>query len=535
MNGMNMNAFIDASHRFSNQESSRVSVVQFRCNPVHGLLAAISAHFRPLDFADEFQAELGRNLWRLRCLVLFGLAPYDDKELGLLQVGETIASMSDRLPGARESSEQLMERLLVLQEQPGNPKLDWILKQDWGSSQGAAVFAPMALRKCFGSDLLHQQTGLPEHAPSIIHAVDEVDAQDGSMLILPGTCRYLSQALFMKIFHLGRFSRFTVLLHEGESFSPKARPRLPDCRMLNSRASIRDLKIERLGLVVSDSDDQDDDTRMSEGLFGAPTDAKGLAGQGVPARYLLCDDGKGFHVAENERIRVWRPSDGEGLVPVYPVQLQESDFVVLESTDRRELLDQANAQGEFKSRLDSTESWRKPLNALLLSKSLDVVAMMMVQTGHLPDRATAMSVSAESEDTLAESAELILRTGRNLKSSISNWASGTVYGPGDEPHLRALVQVLADEEKLAVEVSVEKMSEKWFDDLERLRMGQKKTGKLIQKEVTELLESTLAEAESFADGQEIKLSNGMVVCLRQLSMIGDKITAVPETKLNRPI
>ena len=66
-------------------------------------------------------------------------------------------------------------------------------------------------------------------------------------------------------------------------------------------------------------------------------------------------------------------------------------------------------------------------------------------------------------------------------------------------------------------------------------MGQKKTGKLIQKEVTELLESTLAEAESFADGQEIKLSNGMVVCLRQLSMIGDKITAVPETKLNRPI
>ncbi len=532
MNGNSMNAFIGASHRFSNQESSLVSVVQFRCTPVQGLLSAISDHFRPLDFADEFQAELGRNLWRLRCLVLFGLAPYDDKELALLQVGETIASMSDRLPGARESSEQLMERLLVLLEQPGNPKLDWILKQNWGSSQGAAVFAPMALRKCFGSDLLHRQPRLPEYAPSIIHAVDEIEAEDGAMLIVPGTCRYLSQALFIKIFHLGRFSGFTVLLHEGESFSPKPRLRLPDCRMLDHRASTRDLKIERLGPVVSDSDDQDDDKRMSDGLFGAPTGVQGLAGQGVPARYLLCDDGKGFYVAENERIRVWRPQEDKGLVPVYPVELQESDFVVLESTNRSELLDQADDRGEFKAGLDSTESWRAPLKALLLSRSLDDIASQMANTGYLPDRQAAMTATG---DSMIESAESMARTSRNLKSLISNWANGTVYGPRDEAHLQALVQVLVNEGKLEMDRSVDTVAEEWFADLEALRAGRRATGRRVQEEVSALLEKVLSESEAPEDGKEIELSNGMVVCLRQLSMIGDKITAVPESKLNRPI
>jgi hypothetical protein len=124
---------------------------------------------------------------------------------------------------------------------------------------------------------------------------------------------------------------------------------------------------------------------------------------------------------------------------------------------------------------------------------------------------------------------------RNLKSTISNWAEERVHGPGDEQHMLALVQVLLDEGRLHLDHSPEEATRQWFNDLEKLRAGQRAAGINVRKEIDELLEDSLGELASLTDGQEVKLENGMVVALHQLAMIGGQVNRVPESSLGKPI
>jgi hypothetical protein len=378
---------ISVDRRFRNQESATVHVVRFRFAPVHQFLEALTSVFRTIDFADEYQAELGRNLWRLRCSVLFGLAPYDHEGLDLLAQGERLFSMAERLPSSRESSSQLIERLLALLEQTENPKLEWIVRHDWAGANPAAIFALMAMRKSFGSDLITQLPDNPVNQPQIITSLDQIGTGEYSTLIIPGTIQYLSQSLFMKLFHLGEYSRIHVLLYEGEAFRPRELLRLPESSLLPGGSEGNDLRIKRSDVVDSTgNDDGDVDKRITDKLFTNPGEATLDDGRGILSRFVLCDDGKGFYVAESKSVRVWRGTGSGGLLMILPAQLTEGDFVIIEKGDRRALLSLTNNHQKFETALDATKVWREPLQSLLLTRSLEEVAILISETGQIPER-----------------------------------------------------------------------------------------------------------------------------------------------------
>ena len=283
----------------------------------------------------------------------------------------------------------------------------------------------------------------------------------------------------------------------------------------------------------------DVDRLISEGLFGPPGRVITDDGRGIPSRFVLCDDGKGFQVAENKRIRVWRARGSERLMSVFPAQLLEGDFVIIEKSDRGELLDQSENRQEFEAALEATRAWRGPLQALLLSRSLEEVAFLMSGTGHISELTASMAAlqnaGVSDLNSFNQGRGETSRAIRNLKSTISNWAEERVHGPGDEQHMLALVQVLLDEGRLHLDRAPEEATRQWFKDLEKLRAGQRAAGIHVRKEIDELLEDSLGELASLTDGQEVKLENGIVVSLHQLAMIGDQVSRVPESSLGKPI
>lgn len=535
---MSQNPFRLADRRFTNQESAIVYVVRFKFAPVRQFLDSVTSFFRTIDFSDDFQAELGWSLWRLRCSVLFGLAQYNHEGLGLLAQMERILSLADRVPDTRESATGLMGRLAVLLEQPENPKLRWMMDRGW--DHRSALFSMMAMRKSFGSDLISQVSGSPAKPIQVITSLGQMGTGAYSSLVIPGTTQYLSQSLFMKLFHRGEYSRIFVLLYEGESFRPKERLWLPESSFLPRDSKGKDLRIETSDVIhATDEVGTDVDQMIADRLFSLHGEGSLDDRQGIPSRFVLCGNGKGFYVAEGDRIRVWQPNASERLVSVFPAQLSEGDFVILEERSRGALLDRSGNRQAFEAGLDATRVWRKPLQALLLSRSLEEVAELMIGTGRIPERTGGLE-AIESPDRsdlnpMIDGAVQSSRARRNLQSTISNWVQGPVYGPGDAQHMLALVQVLFDSGHIEIDETPEEAARVWFGDLERLRAGRRAAGRHVRDEIDRLLENSLEGLASPADGLEITLNNDMVVSLHQLAMISDQVSRVPESFLRKPI
>lgn len=515
-------------------------VVRLRCEPVRQFLESVKSVFRTIDFADEYQTQLGRLLWRLRCSVLFGLAPYDHEELRLLAQGEEISDKAEPLPGSRESVALLTQRLSVLLEQNDNPKLEWVLRQDWPGDESAAVFTLMAMRKSFGTDLIERYSDDQNKGLGIITSLEHLGSEKYSTLVMPGTLQYLSHSLFMKLFHRGEFRRFHVLLYEGESLSLKSRLQLPDSSLFPGLSEGAGLSIDKTdGLGLSKDNINDEDQPIPAQIFGTSGGMVKGHSVGIPSRFLLCDDGSGFYVADSERIRVWRPDAPEKLAYVYPVQLLEGDFVILEEGQRRDLLDHSDSNSEFSAELDATGVWRKPLRAMLLSSSSEEIANRMMATGHLYERSTGVelvnAVELSGEVPIGKAEFDSGNAARNLKTNISKWAEGQVYGPGDLHHLLALVQVLVEGGYLQIESSHEYAARQWFKDLEKLRAGRRTAGMNLSDQIDRLLEDSLGAQAVPNDGLELLLDNGMLVSVHQLAMISDQVSTLPESLLRKTI
>jgi hypothetical protein len=534
------NPFETADRRFTNLESAAIHIVRLHCEPVRQFLESVKSVYRTIDFSDEYQAQLGRLLWRFRCSVLFGLAPYDHEELRLVGQGEEISDMAERLPGSSESVALMKQRLSVLLEQKENPKLEWILKQAWSEYEPAAIFALMAMRKSFGTDLVARYSANQNNDLGMITSLEHLGSEKYSTLVMPGTLQYLSHSLFMKLFHRGEFRRFHILLYEGESLSLKSRMQLPDSSLFPGLSEGAVLSIEK----TDDSDlykdhINDEDLPIPAQIFGTSGEMIKGRSDGCLSRFLLCADGSGFYVAESERIRVWRPDAPEKLAFVYPVQLLEGDFVILEKGQRRDLLDHSDSNTQFLAALDATGVWRKPLVAMLLSSSSEEIADRMIATGQLYERSSGLTfanaVELSGEVSIGKSEFHSGNAARNLGTNISKWAEGQVYGPGDLHHLLALVQVLMESGCLQIESSPEYAARQWYKDLETLRAGRRTAGLNLSDQIEHLLEDSLGAQAEPNDGIELLLDNGMLVSVHQLAMISDQVSAVPESFLRKPV
>jgi len=537
---MSNNYFSSVDLRFSNQQSCVINVVRLRCEPVRSVLEAVRSVYRTIDFADEYQAQLGRVLWRLRCTVMFGLAPFDDEDLQLEVLYDEISDMAAGLPGARASVSLLVERMSALRQHKTNPKLEWIMQHDWSEEGPAGLFTLMAMKQSFGSGLIESHSGNKNDNLGMINSLEQLGNGEYFCLVMPGTLQYLSHGLFMKLFHRGEYRRCHVLLYEGEPLSLKRRLQLPRSSLFPNLAGSSDLIIEKTD-ASGDIDDPRDDRGGPElaqifGRFGAST---GDQADGWPARFVLCDTGMGFYLSENRRVRVWRPNAIEKLAFVYPMQLQEDDLVILEKGSRQSVLEQSNTDRNFSIGLDATSVWREPLRSMLLSSSPGEVANLMIASGHLDEgrtewpnsRAAGRLGGADIVETESDLSNAV----RNLQTNIVKWAEGQVYGPGDFNHLRALVYVLVESGSLQIKNSPEYAARQWFQDLEKLRAGRRAAGMNLSGEIDHLLEKSLEAQSGASDVREMLLDNGVRVSIHRLAMISDQVSSVPESLLNQPI
>ena len=448
--------------------------------------------------------------------------------------------MAERLPGLREPVALLMERLFILLDLKENPKLEWVLKQEWSSGDSAAVFAMMAMRKSFGADLITDLPACQNNHLEVITSLEQLGGESYSTLVMPGTLQYLSHSLFMKLFHQGEYKKFYLLLYEGESHGLKSRLQLPDSWLFPGQHEGVGLTIDKTDVFdVSDDFDSDEDQRIPERLFGTVVEAANALSSGSLSRFVVSDNGTGLYIAENERVRVWRPSSSERLVFVYPVQLLEGDFVVLENGERQELLDHSDSNSVFSAELDALAVWRKPLRAMLLSRPPEEIANLMGNTKHLLENRVGRETEKVVENLDVKAAyEHTLKAGkvaRNLQTNISKWADGQVYGPGDLQHMLALIQVLADSGYLHVGYSNEDAAKQWFKDLERLRSGRRVAGMKLSDQIDRLLEDCLEKQTALSDGLELTLGNGMLISVYQVAMISDQVSTVSGSLLKKPV
>jgi len=510
---MEKNAFELADRRFSNADLAGIHVTHLGNDDVRLCLDTVKQAFRSLDYSDDYQAQLRFRLFKLRCSILFGLAPYSHAGLRLKDQGEELVALAQSLPRAREPINRVKVQLDKLVG-TANPKLEWILQQDWKGGK-AVVFTPMAMGKSSGSHLIEEQR---IHHLSVIHSISELRSGKYSTLVLPGTVQYLSHALAMRLLHQGEFRTIHVLLHEGEPLSLKKRLKLPSSPLFPALPSKGDLKIE-----CSKIENQVcDDFLWSDNV--ADHSEKNAQAIGLAARCLLFENGTELHAIENEYQHVWRPNGPDKLMRLYPGQLMEGDCLIREKGPRHDLLFREGENTSFRYELDTTDIWRVPLNAMLLNHTPRKVATLLLKTGYLHS-----GTLPESEDAAANSAL------RNLHVNVANWADGRVFGPRDVSHMRALVRVLVENGYLKVDGPPDDTADGWFAALEGIRSDRRSAGVSLSSQRDELLQEYFREHGEPKDAQELVLGNGMVVSIHKLAMVGDVVQVAPDAVIKDPV
>ena len=510
---MEKNAFELADRRFSNADLAGIHVTYLRNDDVRLCLDTVKQAFRSLDYSDDYQAQLRFRLFKLRCSILFGLAPYSHAGLQLKEQGEELMALAQSLPGAREPITRVNVQLDKLLDTP-NPKLEWILQQDW-KGERAVVFTPMAMGKSSGSHLIEEQQ---IHHLSVIHSISELRSGKYSTLVLPGTVQYLSYALAMRLLHQGEFGTIHVLLHEGEPLSLKKRFELPSSPLFPELSSKGGLEIE-----YSKTENQVcDDFLLPDNV--ADHSQKNVQAMGLAARCLLFENGTELHAIENEYQHVWRSDSPDKVMKVYPGQLMEGDYLIREKAPRHDLLFQEVEDASFRHELDTTDVWRVPLNAMLLNHTPSEVATLMLKTGYLH-----VGKLPELEDAVATPAL------RNLHVNVANWADGRVFGPGDISHMRAIVRVLVENGYLEVGGPPDDTADGWFAALEGIRAGRRSAGVNLSSQRDEQLKEFLKEHSEPEDAQEIVLGNGMVITIHKLAMVGDVVKVAPDAVIKEPM
>lgn len=509
---MKNNAFELANRRFSNADLARIRVTYLDNHIVRQCLDTVKQAFCALDYSDDYQSRLSLGLFKIRCSILFGLAPYSHGELQLLEQVHELIAMAKLLPNSRDIIARLNEQLKQLLDAP-NSKLEWILQQDWEEASGA-IFTPMAMGKSFGSHLIAEQK---IHHLGVIHSANELGTGKYSTIVVPGTLRHLSYALSIRLLHRGEFAKIHVLLYEGESLDLKSRYELPSSPLFPERSSRGGPRVEISKSKIQAGPEFPLSVELS---FGE----KNIRVGDPVARLLLFENGAELHVIESEFVHIWRPDSTDGLMKINPVQLMEGDCLVLEKRQRHDLLNLSDEDLGFRMELDTTDQWRRPLNAMLLNHTPREVAILMMETAYLKRR----YLSDPGADI--ESAGL-----DNLQANVANWANGQVFGPGDISYMRALISVLVKSGLLEINGSIDDVSTTWFSTLQSIRAGRRAAGAHLSSQRDQLLKELLNNRTELEDAEELALSNGMVISLHKLAMVGDPVRVAPDALIKEPI
>lgn len=509
-----MSAFRETTVRFRNAASVRVREIRIDSSPIALLLQACRDLFYSLDRNDPFQASLSRKLWEFRASILYTLMPFDSIELGLAKRFQLIMDDALLVPGAIDGAEGLAQGMEGLIKRQINPKHLW-LKESMdeaarlGDSHTTGLVTMMAMGQPFGWPL---KTEGSVELPASVRLIDShktIASMVFDKIIVPGTCHYLTSRMYSEIFHLGRTNEVDVLLYPGERFSLRDRLKLPEDRVF--RGHLAASRVVHSSDVIRNSDDgivSDIDDQMKRSLWDMAHSGQRNSEPGlIPARYVLCKDGRGMFVRENTHMLIWieRTEQADSAIESVPIeQVAEGDWLVMRPGDTGRLLDLVSAEAGFGKKMETVCDWRPALEALMLTYSADQIAREMLADG---------------------------AHGVSLAQSICNWADGTVYGPGTPNELRSLINILISHRKLPKPDNLDQYIMDHWTGLRELRGIRLRAGMSLHNSIQSQLANALLNHVQLSENQTVKLENGMLVQLMQVAALDDQISWVHASNL----
>lgn len=511
---MELSSFQESRLRFRNATVMKVRVMSISAPAVGSVLESCLELFYLLERGDLFQADLSRKIWGFRIHILFTLLPFDSPEIGLLTRLEEIVRLASHIPGAVKSAQRLELSARFLLAHPENPKHRWIIKSSGTTTESeqsdrTGFLSMMAMGRSFGWP--RTQEGLLE-APWPVQAIDTRKCLASALfdrVIIPGTCHYLSAALFSELFHEGRTKSIDVLVYPGERFSLRQRRTLPVSTIFQGKLTSRPITYTmEAAAETDDSDAVDTDAGMRDALWQLSHDGEQSPGPGlVSARYVLCRDAHGLFVPTNAHLLVWRgdTSTEDNQLESTPVErIVEGDWLVMQPSDTGYLLDLESAEAGFSQKMEEACDWRPALESLFRTTFPEEIA----------------------DEMRAEGAH-----GVSLAQSLRNWVDGRVYGPGDRNELRVLLTILIRHGKLSKTSDFDHYVAEHWKGLQDLRGIRHRAGHHIRSKIHHQLTKALEQLGQPSASQAVLLENGVRIQLSQVAALDDHTSWIPASRL----
>lgn len=510
-----MSIFQETGQKYRNTAMVRVREVCIESStPVGKVLQSCRQMFELLDRSDDYQANISRKLWEFRATIMFTLLPFNSVELGLDGRLKYITSHASRIPeiaGAMSNFEKPVQTLL---EHPENPKYQRIRAMsdcfaDATPPEKTGFLSMMAMGRTFGWSATDGDCLDVAGAVQVIDSRKALTSVVFDRIIIPGTCQYLSNALFTDIFYQGRTRTVDIFLYPGEHFSLRHRLSPPESSLFRGcLTATRIACIKEHSSTVDENAEVDDDVSMKEGFWQFTHDGQKTPLPGFkPARYVLFKDSRGIFVPKDDHVLVWRQavSAEDGELERVPVdRLAENDWLVMQPSDTGYLLDLESAEEGFGHKMEEACDWRPGLDALRLTISDEQIATEMLAVG---------------------------AHGVSLVQSLRNWADGVVYGPGCQNELRALLQVLIRHGKIRVSSDIDQYVAEHWKGLQELRGIRHRAAFNVRREIHRQLSKAVEQLTKLDESHSILLEGGARVQLCQMAALDDQTSWVPVSSL----
>gem|GEM_PF-2578924 len=512
--------FKETSRRMANSASLRVREINIHSKEVADVLDKCRILFLIFDRNDPSQIDLIRGLWELRLRVMFSMLPFDSESLGLLKQFTSFSEHALRVPEAVDVTHQLSIAVQNLIRKPENPKYLWLMTNFSNSQvsdgEDLGLLTSMVRGRTVSLPETIDNTNHRSREWNLIDSHQTLESRTLDKMILLGTCQYLSYRFFNRIFYLGCCREIDILLYQGERFYLKDRLRLPDSpcfhgRLTSSRVAISKYFTDTQSPGLGSSLDEDIDKQLDHALWDMAHAEDRVQSSGLlPAYYMLLKDGNGLFVQQGREVNLLVNQTAEGDAHIITRNIEdvdEGDLLLIQPTETECLLDIFSEKEDFFKTLETECDWRSNLEALLLTKTPEEVANAMLEEG---------------------------AHGNSLGSSVRNWASGEVYGPGSKNELYALLSVLIQYGKIEKQQDMDEYVEGRWVGLQNLRSIRHRAGIQLQQEISCQILRVLRDLGGVVDEiQSLHLENGVQVSVKEVVAVDDRLSWVAPFKLSQ--
>lgn len=486
------------------------------------IIQASSRLFQILDRSDATQAEISRRLWILRSTVLFTILPFNDSALKLELQMKDLELAAESIPEASSPIESLGRCISEIVTDTVNPKREWLIRFVNENAENelkqTGILTALSAGRVPGWPIeksleLKELIGLMMP----IESRKTLKSNVFQRIIFPCACSNVSPYLISDLLFSGVARKFDVLLYPGEKFQIPKRLSLPSDDLFSPR--LQKAEIEHEVLVVSGNKSINDDSWINEafwqGLHGAARDSSYGCSS---ARYILFSDGAGVFFPADGRV-ITLPADGnvtsESDLCLLPVEnISEGDIVVLRSGDSGLLLDNASnrimGRSENDSLFDTATSWKEPLDALLVTHTCEEVVIALSERG----------VSTRA-------------------ASIKQWVGPEVLGPGDEHVFKALLNLLAEKNKIQKSgADLTNYVDKCWYALQSLRGLHQKAGNLIRQDLFRALFKRFGNRNALAvfsarEAIHIEGDTGAELLIMRVNSVDNSIAYISPSRLGK--